>query len=84
MNRLAGELIAQDCILAISRSAADLITRIEIAQRYRYSFGGKESLDRHRAAVSRAQQAVDDLQLALLAVAVVAALRQFAAAPPST
>ena len=32
------------------------------------------------AAVSRAQQAVDDLQLALLAVAVVAALRQFAAA----
>ena len=39
-----------------------------------------ECLDRHRAAVSRAQQAVDDLQLALLAVAVVAALRQFAAA----
>ena len=40
-----------------------------------------EYLDRHRAAVRRAQQAVDDLQLALLAVAVVAALRQFAAAP---
>src|SRR5207342_1581020 len=31
--------------------------------------------------VGRAQQAVDDLQLALLAVAVVAELRQFAAAP---
>ena len=39
-----------------------------------------EYLDRHRAAVRRAQQAVDDLQLALFAVAVVAALRQFAAA----
>ena len=48
MHRLAGELIAQDCVLAISRSAADLITRIEIAQRYRYSFGGKEGLDRLR------------------------------------
>ena len=42
------ELIAEDCVLAISRSAADLITRIKIAQRYRYSFGGKESLDRLR------------------------------------
>jgi hypothetical protein len=40
-----------------------------------------EHLDRHRATVGRAQQAVDDLQLALLAVAVVAEPRQLAAAP---
>ena len=39
-----------------------------------------EHLDRHRAAVGGAQQAVDDLQLALLAVAVVAEPRQLAAA----
>ena len=39
-----------------------------------------EHLDRHRATVGRAQQAVDDLQLALLAVAVVAEPRQLAAA----
>ena len=39
-----------------------------------------EHLDRHRAAVGGAQQAVDDLQLALLAVAVVAAPGQRAAA----
>jgi hypothetical protein len=37
-----------------------------------------ECLDRHRATVGRAQQAVDDLQLALLAVAVVAEPRQLA------
>ena len=40
-----------------------------------------EHLDRHRTTVARAQQTVDDLQLALLAVAVVAELRQLAAAP---
>ena len=37
--------------------------------------------DRHRTAVRRAQQAVNDLQLALLAVAIVAAFGQLAAAP---
>src|ERR1700722_6408061 len=39
-----------------------------------------EHLDGHRATVGGAQQAVDDLQLALLAVAVVAEPRQLAAA----
>ena len=39
-----------------------------------------ECLNRHRASVGCAQQAVDDLQLALLAVAVVAELGQLAAA----
>jgi hypothetical protein len=44
-------------------------------------FGGiaVEHLDRHRAAVGGAEQAVDDLQLALLAVPVVAAPGQGAA-----
>ena len=40
-----------------------------------------EHFDRHRAAVRRAQQTVDDLQLALLAVAIVAEPGEFAAAP---
>ena len=49
-------------------------------QRARIAGVALEHLDRHRAAVGRAQQAVDDLQLALLAVAVVAEPRQLAAA----
>ena len=39
-----------------------------------------EDLDGHGAAVGRAEQAIDDLQLALLAVAVVAELGERAAA----
>jgi len=40
-----------------------------------------EHFDRHWAAVWRAHQAVDDLQLALLAVAIVTEPGEFAAAP---
>jgi hypothetical protein len=40
-----------------------------------------EHFDRHRAAVWRTHQAVDDLQLALLAVAIVTEPGEFAAAP---
>src|SRR5262245_42311436 len=39
-----------------------------------------EHFDRHRAAIGGAEQAIDDLQLARLAVAAIAVLRQWATA----
>jgi len=49
-------------------------------ERARIAHGALEHLDRHRATIRRAQKTIDDLQLALLAIAIVAELRQLAAA----
>ena len=48
-------------------------------ERLRVGDIAREHLDRHRAAIGGAQQAIDDLQLALLAVPVVAQARERAA-----
>jgi transposase len=50
-------------------------------KRFRIAGIALEHLDRHGATVSRAQQAVDDLHLALFAVAIVAEAGEIAAAP---
>src|ERR1700738_2635072 len=58
-----------------------LLDLVDVARkRARIAGVALEHLDGHRATVGGAQQAVDDLQLALLAVAVVAEPRQLAAA----
>jgi hypothetical protein len=49
-------------------------------ERHRVGGVAGKHFDRHRTAVNRAQQAIDDLQLALLAVTRIAKARQLAAA----